>query len=588
MTRLSKLLILMAVLALIAVPMMAQEDEGGTGGVIIASNIGDDPASFNPLIGNDSASSDIYQWIYPDIVAVDINSGNVGPGVKGGLALDWEYDETGTILTLNLRDDLFWNDGTPITANDYVWAIDAVQSGETSSPRTNIFAELADGSIGGGSVVSVEALDDYTVQVTFSEANCAALSDINDVAVVPSHIWEELYGGNYAAMDDDPRAIPTVTYGPFKDIEFEPGSRVSLIADQAYSEADLGYVLPSEWVYLSVPNEDVGFERFLAGEITYLGIPLARQSEVRDNSDIFTYEYSANSINFIGYNLADPTNVQPGLDEEGNPIDQGIHPIFGDVRVRQALNHAIDIDSMVDGIMDGNGLRVDTYALPTWWVFSSPEPRAYDPDLAVELLAEAGWSDEDGDGTLECNGCLYAVEVDPEFEGTPFSFALRTNAGNVTRGAIGEITQSQLGDIGIEVDFQAIDFGVLVDTLLGQSFDAIIIGFGGGEVEPDVYQSTYGAANDAPGAGFNFVSYYNAEVEQLIRDGRNPDLTDNCSFEGRAPFYERAQEIFHEELPWTYLFVANVMFATQGYVEGPDPTPFSQLWNIDAWNALAP
>lgn len=588
MTRLSKLLILMAVLAIVAVPMLAQDDEGGTGGVIIAENIGDDPASFNPLIGNDSASSDIYQWLYPSIVAVDINSGNVAPGIKGGLAETWEFDETGTVLTLNLRDDLFWNDGTPITANDYVWAIDAVQSGETSSPRTNIFAELADGTPGGGSIVSVEAPDDYTVVITFSEANCAALSDINDVTPVPAHIWEELYGGNYAAMDEDPRAIPTVTYGPFKDIEFEPGSRVSLIADQSYNEADLGYVLPSEWVYLSVPNQDVGFERFLAGDITYQGIPLARQSEVRDNSDIFSYEYSANSINFIGYNLADPTNPQPGLDEDGNPIDQGLHPIFGDVRVRQALNHAIDIDSMIDGIMDGNGLRVDTYALPTWWVFSSPEPRLYDPELAASLLADAGWTDEDGDGTIECHGCLYATEVDSSYEGTPFAFSLRTNAGNNTRESIGEIVQSQLGDIGIDVDYQAIDFSVLVDQLLGQTFDAIIIGFGGGEVEPDVYNSTHGAANDVPGAGFNFTSYYNAEVEQLIKDGRNPSLTDNCSFEGRAPFYERAQEIFHEELPWTYLFVANAMFATQGYVEGPDPTPFSQLWNIDAWNALAP
>lgn len=590
MKNLSRFLVigmLIVVISMLIAPVAAQDDpEGaGEGGVIFASSFGDDPSTFNPLIGADTSSSEIYGWIYPGIVGINPENGNIEPNQSQALATSWEYDETGTILTVHLREDATWNDGTPITSADYLWAVNAVRSGVTSSPRTSMFATLSDGSTSSGKVTDVVAIDDYTVQITFTEPDCIAFNDINDVTVVPAHIWEGLYGDDYAKMDEDPRAIPTVTFGPFKDIEFAPGQRVSLLADQAYPDTQLGYVSPSEWVRLSVPDQTVQVERFIAGDISYLSVPSARQGEFRGNADFQVYETSQNGFQYMGYNLANPENPQPGVDEDGNIVEQEPHPIFADVLVRQALAHAVDVDAMIDGILDGNGIRAVTHTIPTSWAQAALDPYEFNPDMAKEMLAEAGWTDEDGDGTIECHGCWYAENVDSSYEGTPFSFVLETNAGNVAREAIGETIQSQLGDIGVDVDFQAIDFGVLVDKAQGQTFDAIIIGWSLGlPIDPDV-TSFYTAESDAPGSAFGFTSYYNAELEQLLKDARNPSLTNNCDTAARAEIYEQIQTILYNDQPYMYLYVGNVMTAAQANVEGFNPYPFSTTWNIDAWSA---
>lgn len=589
LSRLFVLGLLIAALSILVVPAAAQGDlpEGaGEGGIVFDSSFGDDPASFNPIIGNDTASSNVHSRLYPSIIGINPQTLNEEPNAPGALATGWEYDETGTVLTITLRQDAFWNDGTPITAHDYLWAVNAVRSGQTSSPRTYVFATLADGSAGSGKVADIVALDDYTVQVTFSEPDCIAISDLNDIPVVPAHEFEALYGTDYAKMDEDPRRIPQATFGVWKDLEFAPGQRISMIADQTYPDTQLGYVSPSEYVILSVPDQTVQVERFIAGDITFLSIPSARQGEFRDNPDFQVYEYSQNGFQYMGYNLADPNNPQPGLDEEGNPIPQDPHPIFADVRVRRALAHAVDVDAMIDGILGGNGIRALTHNTPNSWVQPELEPYEFNPELALELLAEAGWVDDDGDTStpLVCQGCYYAENVDPEFEGSPFEFRLETNAGNVAREQIGQVIQSQLGDIGITVNFEAIDFAVLVDHLTGQTFDAIIIGWSLGlPVDPDVSWA-YGAADDLPGSGFAVTSYYDAEFEQLMVDGRDPAKTNGCDQEARAEIYAKALTKLYEDQPYMYLYIGNVMAAAQNNVENWDPLPNFVTWNVDAWS----
>ena len=173
----------------------------GLGGIVIDSSTAGDPATFNPLIGGDTASSAVYSWLYPAIIGVSPYTGLEEPNVAGAMAASWEYDETGTVLTVHLRDDISWNDGTPVTSADYMWAVEATRSGQIDSPRAGIFETMADGTPAGGKIVSIEAPDDYSVVVTFSEADCISFSDVNDVTPVPAHVFSELYGDDYAAMN---------------------------------------------------------------------------------------------------------------------------------------------------------------------------------------------------------------------------------------------------------------------------------------------------------------------------------------------------------------------------------------------------
>ena len=149
--------------------------------------------------------------------------------------------------------------------------------------------------------------------------------------------------------------------------------------------------------------------------------------------------------------------------------------------------------------------------------------------------------------------------------------------------------RAQLGEIGMVVNYQAIEFGTLVDELLGQQYDAIIIGWNLGlPFTPDM-KWNFGVAADRPGAGFNTGSYYNAEFEDLLDLANSlPAAEDGsyaaCDPDARDLLYAEAQKIVWEEQPYAFLFATNVMNAAQGNVAGWDPLPYNVDWNIDAWS----
>jgi peptide/nickel transport system substrate-binding protein len=594
----SVMLVFMSVMLL---PVIAQEtvdlteglefEEGaaGEGGIIYDYNAGtDDPATFNPLLASDTFSATFTDFLYPPIFTINPLTGQSEPNLPGGLATGWSYDETGTVLTITLRQDAFWNDGTPVTSADYVYAANAVRSGQIDSPRTSVFETMADGTPAGGKVVSIEAPDDYTVVVTFSEADCIAFEDVNDISTVPAHVFSELYGEDYAKMMDDPRTIPTVSFGPFKDIELEPGARVSLIADQSYPDALLGYVSPSEYSVIYVPDENVATERFIAGDLTILPVPSTRQQEIRDNGTFPYYEFTANGFTFFAFNHADPKNPQPGLDENGNVIPQTPHPVLGDVRVRQAITMAVNVDDILTGIRSGNGVKVATHTIPTSWVYDPEMQFTFDVEAAKALLTEAGWVDDDNDESTPrvCQGCKYAVEVDESFEGSPLTLKLRVPAGGAVASQIGEFFDASLTSIGFDADFAAIDWGsAFLPELDGQIFDMALLSWSLGlPVDPDM-SWVYGPEVDVPGSGFNFGSFYNAELNDLLAKARNPSETNGCDQATRREIYLQAQQIVHDELPYFYLYVAESMTAVQPYLKNWNPSAYSRVWTTDAWIA---
>lgn len=582
MKNLSRFVLLAVLLALLAVPVMAQEGEGG---VIIEDNIGDDPATFNPLLGNDTGSSDIYRWLYPDIVGIDFDTGQIAPNQPQSLATGWEYDETGTVLTVTLREDAFWSDGVQITSADYLWAVNAIWSGTTSSPRTSMFAELKDGTPAGGKIIDVQAPDDFTVVITFSEADCVALGDIDDAAVVPAHEFDAAFGDDYAAMDDDPRRLPQAVFGPFHDVEFEPGARVSLLANQTYPDTSMGYISPSEWVYLSTGGSDATVERFREGDITYTGIPSNYQEDFRDDPNFQIHEYNNNGFSYLAFNMANPENPLPGLDEDGNLVEQDPHPIFGDVRVRLALTYALDIEGIIEGLYGGNGTRIGTHTIPQSWTFNPDLQHPFDKEAAAELLDEAGWVVEDGAEWRVCRGCAY-TEVDPDFEGTEMVFDVTANEGNDIRERMAEFATSEWNELGAGAQYQTLDWGsAFIPALVGQTFDIVTLGWSLGLPDDGDMLWAYGPEADLPGSGFNFVSFYDQEFIDVQNSARDPLQTDGCDQEVRRGLISRAQEILFEQQPYIYLLNPNVMFALQPEVEGFDPKAYSRIWNIDAWTA---
>ncbi len=576
MKKLFFILLVGVLVTLVAVPLSAQDGGPGEGGTVILSD-SSEPSNMIPFMSSDTTSSGTWGWLYPGLMGLNIETGALEPGYKDSLATGWEFNEDGTVLTITLREDAFWNDGTQITAQDHVWVMDALRSGLLDTPRSQAFETLDDGTAAGGTVVDVVALDDFTVEYTFNKPDCVVLKDVLPYTV-PSHIYDAEFGDDLALLNETPMFMPDATFGPFKDFDFVEGERWSVLADQDYPDADLGYVSPAELIQITVPDTDVEVERFLAGEVTMLAVPTTRQAEIETDDNFQTYQFNSRGYSFITFNLADPENPQPGLDEDGNVLEQDPHPILADKRVRQALVMAIDYDAVIEQTLDGRATNIGTPSFPLSWDFNPDLVYDFDVDGAVALLEEAGWTDADGDGVRECNGCLHAEE------GTAMVMTLDQPDGSAetTNERYDFIAQSWR-DIGVDVTVERLDWGsAFLPRLDGQEYDMMTLGWSVGlPLDPDNTQF-FGVEADVPGSGFNFGSYYNEEVEQLFKDARDPAKTEGCTIEGRKPYYDRINEIMFDEQPYFFMHSTLSLTAVQGNVENWQPASFSRTYQLDA------
>jgi peptide/nickel transport system substrate-binding protein len=562
-----------AVAALAVVPTFAQDE----GLIIVEGNFGGDPATFNPILASDTSSRRITSLIFPGFINANVETAEFSPYdpplAAGGIVQDWTIDDTGTVYTFNLRQGLTWSDGDPIDSADVIYTWNAIKAGAEGIVDTPL-SYIYDPS-GESGVLDVVALDEYTVQVTFASPECTSFSNVGVLYPAPSHVLP----ADVAELNDAEFNLnPTVTSGPFTFSALTPSEQVALIGNDSYYDASTpGDVGPEGFIYRVVPDQTVSLEQFIAGQTNLIDTPaVARRAELRELADageIQVYSFPGNAWDYFAMNFADPTNPLNGLDEDGNPQDQGSHPVLGDPAVRQAISLGLDVDAMVDAALFGEGERMTSFVIPASWAYASDLPMiSHDQEAAAALLEEAGWVDSDGDGIREKDG-------------VPLSFTLYTNEGNGRRTQIGTLAQDQLSEIGIQVNFQTIDFNTLLDIMDSQTFDAIILGWRNGwPDDPDATQ-LFTVAADVVGSGSNFTSWNNAEFNELNLAAKN---VPGCATEDRAPIYQEMQAIFQEDLPYVPLFVQNGFYAAGDEVAGFGPYPSNLLWNVDSWTLATP
>lgn len=569
MLKLMRIVLLTLFVASLGFAASAQE-----GGILIGTNFGGDPTNMNPLISNNTVELSLNEFLFPSLYNIDpVTRAPMRAGRNdqdNGLALDWTISDDGLVYTFTLRDDVTWNDGAPVTAFDYQFTFDALASGETSSPRTDVLQ----------SVESVEAVDATTLVITLKLASCRVIEELDDFGILPQHIIEPMLDGNYAEIDNlEYNKSPNVTAGVFNFGALVPDQQTSLIRNENHWMN----VSPEGYIIRNVPDQIVGIEQFLAGEVNSVGtagsasVPAVQMQDFRDRAEageFQIYEYVDDGLTFVGFNMADRGNPLNGEDEEGNPIDQGKHPLFGDVRVRQALAQAVNYTDIIEGAAEGEAVQVNSFGTPALWGYdSSIEPWEYNPEAALALLAEAGFVDDDDDPSTPLVATEDALYAEP---GTSFSFELLTNSGNLVREAAGTVIQDQLGQIGVDVDFQTQEFGALVQFLLGQDFDAIMIGFTNLDQDTDA-RNVFTPVGDLVGGGFNFVSYRNDRVTELYDEAL---ALPGCSFEGRQALYHEISRILHEDLPWWWLFAPFSMYAEANSVQNWMPYAETRYANM--------
>lgn len=531
------------------------------GGNVIESSFAE-PRTMNPVITSDTASSDVISRMFLGLVTLEEFTGRV----IGQIAESWDVSDDGLVFTFHLRDDIFWSDGAPVTANDVAFTLDAVNTDSVASPRRSNIS-LVD---------SWQALDDDTLELTLRSVDCTILSNLT-FGVLPAHVY-----------DNDPENIaespentaPSVVSGPFTFVEWVADDHVTLAANPDYY---LGKPNIDTWTRNVYADQSAQFAGFLAGEVEAMSRGAGAQfvsvidGQIASGQPMQIRKWFDPGNVFIGFNLANPENPQNGwedLDGDGKftegepPLAQDPHPVFSDLAVRKAIANSIDYNGIINRVVFGEGAPIlaNTLAATEWAYNNDVAPYTQDLELAQSILDEAGWVDSDGDGVREKDGQRLA-------------FTLMTNEGNEIRENIGFLVQDVLNGIGFQVDLEYIEFATVVQRLLGQEYDAVIIGFTNRPPDPDD-RNQFSYHNDEVGSGFNFVSYYNEQVESNLADGRG---LPGCAEEDRAPFYYENQELMHNDVPYVWLYTALNNGVWWDRLQEYDPNGWAPRYNIQDW-----
>ncbi len=510
-----------------------------------------DATILNPILGSDSASSDIYGQIFPALIGQDPYSGELVAGF-GSLAESIDVSDDGLVYTFNLRDDMLWSDGEQVDANDFKYTYDAIASDNVETVRKPNVEFIED----------INVVDDFTVEVTFTQVKCDAIVDVG-LGLLPSHLYAEDFSD---VMESPLNEEPIVSAGPMEFQSWTRDDNTILVRNDDYV---LGAPNLDGMIYRIVPDPGARLAQLQSGEVDFTGVQPEQVEVVESDENLNIFNAFDDGYTYIGLNLANPDNPQPGQEEDGEIIEQEPHPILSDQQVRLAMAHALDYQTIIDNVYLGQGYPIASNVLPavSWAFDDSIAPYEYDPELAASILEDAGYVDSDGDGVRETP------------DGEPLALTLMTNAGNTTREDLGVLVQDQFNSIGFDIDFQAIDFGTMVGQMLDQTYDMVIIGWTGLGSDPND-DSFWHTRNDTPGSGFNFTSYNNPEINELLEQGVS---VPGCAVEDRAPFYQEIQQIIHDDIP--YLFVTGSVGNT-GYSDrfaGIDPGEWSFYWNEETW-----
>ncbi len=468
---------------------------------------GSDAVSLSPHNTNDQPSARVMKQVY-DTLVVQTESLELEPG----LAESWEQIDDLT-WEFNIRQGVTFHDGSPLTAHDVAWTLNRLRDPATAAPAAFII----------GFADTIEAVDDHTVRLTTTAPFAPLLVHLSHTA---TSILSE---AAVTAAGEDYGTSVVVGTGPFKFVSWQTASQIVLERNDDWWG---GEVLPAEVVFRPIVEGTVR-----AIELEAAGIDLAYALEPRDylrlqeNPGVVVDEIETLSTNYIGFNA----------DKEP----------FDDVRVRQAINHALDVGAIIDAIYEGLGAPASGPISPqVFGANTELEGYDYNPDRARELLAEAGYP----------NG---------------FSTTIWTN-DNPLRIQIAEIAQAFLADVGINVDVQVLEWGAYLDGTAAGNHDMFILGWV--TVTADADYGLYALFHSSQfGAAGNRTFWSSERVDELLELGRS-----EADADARAAYYAEAQEIIAAEAPWVFLNVTLEFNGWRPNVEGfvPHPAGHHRLWNI--------
>lgn len=408
----------------------ADAEPSDASGIVVGMS--QEVSSLDPHMDTDAGTRSVLFNVFEGLVKPTPN-GDVIPAV----ASDYTISDDATVYTFTLRDGITFQDGTPVTVEDIKYSLErsAKMDGESSALSA---------------ITDITIVDDKTVQLTLAEANSEFIYNLS-IAILPQ-------------ANDANQATNPIGTGPFKVSEFVEGQYLALEKYDGYWQKDLDYVDSAKFKFIA--DAQAAFLELQAGTIDVLQYLTIDQVQALSDD----------------YNVVESTMMLV----HGLFLNNAEGPLQ-DVRVRQALNYAIDRDAINDFIFGGKSKIIKTHGYPTitaWYNADTEAAYGYDVEKAKELLAEAGYPDG------------FELEIT-----VPSSYTQHVNTA--------EIIAEQLAQVGITVSINQIEWSSwLSDVYQGRSYQSTVIGFDISSLSPATWYKRYytSSAND-------FTNFSNAEYD---------------------------------------------------------------------------
>ncbi len=521
-----------ALTTLMTTPRAGAQDAGGDSQ---ASILWRTPTTLSPLFSTAGSEQQVERLIFGALVKMTADLDQVGD-----MASEIEVSDDATAYTFTIADGTTFNDGTPLTSADVVFTIERAVDARTASYwRGRLLGIAGAGAYGdqeAESITGLEAPDERTIKITLENPDSAFLVnfvDFSGFGILPKHILEEIEPDQ---MINHPFNLePTVGAGAYNFGQYESDQFLELVRNETY----WGEQPAIERIFLRILQPEIAVAELEQGNLDMMPIGIDDIARLTENPNLTVVSVPSPSLDTISVNL----------DRE----------YFQDKRIRQAMMYALDRNTIVQEIYQGQAQVINSPIFgPDWMgIPDGLNEYPYDPNQARQLLEEAGW---DSSRTVEM---MYVP------------------GGNRTFDSMVPIVQAQFGEVGIQVELLQLESPELIRKLVTEpDYDMYIGGGGVYGADPSICSKYYIEKNLAP-AGANNTRYVNPELDEMFDQGRIASDQDE-----RKKIYTEIAQILNEDLPSIFLWSPNTNFASNTRLLGFEPPRYvnNQLWNAEEWS----
>ena len=461
-------------------------------------------------------SAETYDGYVVDLVFDGLISNDKEGNPVPHAAKDWEISDDHLTYTFNLRDDIKFSDGKPLTAEDVEFTYTFICDPKYDGPRASYVADLEgykEYNEGDAKKVSgIEVKDDHTISFKFTKPLSTNIWNFS-FGIMPKHVYEFEKGDIEAIKAKMNKPVGS---GPFILEKYEPKQYVEFNTNKDYFLGAAKF----EKLILKFTNPETQFSELEKGttDIQLAVASKGENKEIIDGMDfIDIVEYDDNGYGYMGFNLRDPR--------------------LADKKVRQALTYGFNRDKFVEVYYQGYAQTSNVPLAKVSWAYTDDiNEYKYDPDKASKLLDEAGWK-VGKDGIREKDG-------------KKLDFVWSTHTDSKYVETMIPMLKEDWKKIGVKVEADIMEFPALTEKVNKErDFDLFNMAWSL-SVDPDSYE-IFHSSQDQPG-GYNSVGFKNDKNDELLEKGRQEFDQDK-----RAEIYKEWGQLMNEELPY--------MFLTQSY-----------------------